>query len=211
MRIIDPSTEIKNIDSEASILSLIERAGRVCYKTEATDIIQRRDFVARLLRQNHLSVIEHISATIKLICDRGISHEIVRHRLCSFSQESTRYCNYSKSSFDNQITVIKPFFFEEGTDKYQAWESAMRYAESVYFDLIDVGATPQEARTVLPNSLKTELYITANMREWRHIFDLRCSKASHPQMRQIMLPLLTDFYEHVPVLFEDTWNKYNGK
>jgi len=196
------------MDSEHYIISSIERAGRVCYKSNVADASKGEAFISNLIKRGHLSVIEHASATVLAIWDRGVSHEIVRQRLMSVSQESTRYCNYSKDRFDSEITVIRPFFFEEGTAPYNEWRTAMHAAESAYLNLLDQGATAQEARTVLPNSLKTEMYLTANMREWRHIFNLRCSPQAHPQMRQVMIPLLQEFYERIPVLFEDIWSKY---
>jgi|GEM_PF-430719 len=140
-------------------------------------------------------------------CWCGNSHEVVRHRLASYSQESTRYCNYSKDKFDNQLTFIEPFFWDVNTDegrkKYEIWKNAMEFTEKSYLDLIANGATPQEARSVLPNSLKTELVMTMNLREWRNFFKLRTSTASHPQMREIAVPLLARFKELIPVVFED--------
>ncbi len=137
--------------------------------------------------------------------------ELTRHRLASFSVESTRYANYSKDKFGNEITVIKPFFWKEDSPQYQEWEKAMRACESSYMALIENGAKAQEARSVLPNSLKTDIIITANIREWIHIFNLRCHKASHPQMRQIMLPLLDEFNKRLPVLFGIVHEKYREK
>jgi thymidylate synthase (FAD) len=125
--------------------------------------------------------------------------------LCSFSQESTRYANYSKEKFGREITVIRPFFWEVGSFKYALWRDAMELAEKKYMDLLDQGSTTQEARSVLPNSLKTDIVVTANMREWRLIFKLRCSKKSHPQMNQSMLPVLAEFYSRIPVLFDELY------
>lgn len=133
-----------------------------------------------------------------MICDRGVTHEIVRHRLASYSQESTRYCDYS-----GEMVVIKPFFFKKDVEKYEIWTIAMEQAEWWYKQLRELGATPQEARSVLPNSLKTEIIITYNLREWRHFFNLRCSKRAHPQMRQITIPLLKEFQKRIPVIFDD--------
>ena len=140
---------------------------------------------------------KHRTHTVLFVCDRGVSHEFVRHRVCNFAQESTRYCNYSKDKFGNEITVIKPCFWTENTAKYTAWEDAMKLAERYYFDLLDYGATPQEARSVLPNSLKTELIITANEVEWQHIIDLRFSGvtgAPHPQMKEAMSKIVENLY-----------------
>jgi thymidylate synthase (FAD) len=148
-------------------------------------------------------VLEHISVTVKFVCDRGVSHEIVRHRLASYSQESTRYCNYSKGDFNGEITVIEPCFLVPGTAGYDMWYKACQMAEQYYFSMLDWGCTPEEARAVLPNSLKTELVMTANLREWRHFFKLRASKAAHPQMRELTVPLLGEFKEKIPVVFDD--------
>lgn len=145
----------------------------------------------------------HITRTAHIICDRGVSHEIVRHRLASYSQESTRYCNYAKGKFGGEITVIKPCFWEEGSVTYRAWRGQCEMLESTYLAMIDAGATPQEARSILPNSLKTELMMTANLREWRHFLTLRCAPSAHPQMREIALLLLPQFQTDYPDLFSD--------
>ena len=160
-------------------------------------------FVRRIIDSGHHSVIEHVSASVRIVCDRGVTHELVRHRLASFSQESTRYCNYGSGKFGREITVIRPYFWEAGEREYTLWRRAMVAAESAYLGLLDAGATPQEARSVLPNSLKTEIVVTANFREWRHIFTLRTAKAAHPQMREIMLPLLAEFKRRIPIVFDD--------
>lgn len=186
------------------ILQRIEQAGRTCYKSEdkITDDSAIK-FAQNIIKRGHEAVLEHCSFTVKFIVDRGVSHEIVRHRMASYCQESTRYCNYSKDKFGNEITVIKPCFWEDNSDLYRDWRSAMRMAESHYFDLLAQGATPQEARSVLPNSLKTEIVMTANVREWRHFLKLRTSSAAHPQIREVAIPLLKELQEKIPVLFDD--------
>lgn len=208
MKIIPASYEIIDFAPASEILKKIELAGRTCYKSE--DKITEdsaKEFVRRIIKSGHESVLEHASATVRIICDRGVSHELITHRTgFSKSQESTRYCNYSKDKFGSEITDIKPFFFPDGSRKLDIWLDAMRYAEKCYFALLDEGATPQEARSVLSIGLKTEMVITANMREWRYIFKLRCAPAAHPQMREIMLPLLNDFFNRVPVLFGDIYD-----
>lgn len=204
MRIIEPSVEILTpIDGEA-ILKMLEAVGRTCYKSK--DKIKEgsaEKFISNIVKRGHEAVIEHYNITVKFICDRGVTHEIVRHRLASYCQESTRYCNYSNDKFNGEITVIKPMFLEVGTDGWELWRDACAMAEKFYFDLLDFGCTPQEARAVLPNSLKTELVMTANIREFRHFFNLRCSKAAHPQMREVANMLLKEFKERIPVLFDD--------
>jgi len=204
MRIIKPSFEIITPIDRVAILKLIEECGRVCYRSEHKITEDSYiDFVAMLLKRGHEAVIEHVSFTVKFICDRGVSHEIVRHRIASYCQESTRYCNYSDERFGEELTVIEPCFWEEGSPPYKYWLYAMQYLEATYIELLKEGSTPQEARSVLPNSLKTEIVMTANAREWRHFFKLRTAKAAHPQMRELVLPLLTRFQIEIPELFGD--------
>lgn len=210
MKIINASYEfITPIDGNV-ILKRIEQAGRVCYKSEdnITDESAIK-FAQNIIKRGHEAVLEHCSFTVKFIVDRGVSHEIVRHRVASYCQESTRYCNYSKDKFGKEITVIEPCFWDKDEDenkqhiKYAVWKRAMDDAESAYFELLDMGATPQEARSVLPNSLKTEVVMTADIREWRHFFKLRTSLAAHPQIREVAIPLLRECQEKIPVLFDD--------
>lgn len=200
MRIIKPSVELTI--APTPIMINLEQAGRVCYKSEdkITDDSCEK-FLAGLIRRGHESVLEHEKITVRFIVDRGVSHEIVRHRIASYSQESTRYNNYSQDKFGNEITVIEPYFFKGY--KRDQWEIACEEAEEVYFNLLEAGATPQEARTVLPNSLKTELIMTTNIRDWRHFFKLRADGAAHPQMRQVAIPLLIYMKQKLPVLFND--------
>ena len=156
-----------------------------------------------IIKRWHLSVLEHQTITVRVICDRGVSHEIVRHRLASYTQESTRYCNYTKGKFGSEITVIEPCFWSADDEKYKVWKQTVEQIEAGYNRLIDLGATPQEARSVLPNSLKTEIVVTMNLREWRHFFTLRTSPAAHPQMREVAIPMLKEFKRIIPVIFDD--------
>lgn len=208
MRIIEPSYEILTEISQGGIRELqhIEKIGRVCYKSEdkiTEDGESAKKFVQMLICRGHEAMIEHSTLSVKFIVDRGVSHELVRHRIASFAQESTRYCNYSKDKFDNGVSFIKPFFWKEGTKEYSNWEQAMLLAEMGYLSAIDMGATPQEARSILPNSTKTEITITANYREWRNFFKLRTAKAAHPQMTQVTRPLLKELKEKLPIIFDD--------
>lgn len=209
MQIIQPSVEIMSAVDGQAILRHLEVVGRTCYKSEGliTDT-SAETFVRKLIARGHEAIIEHESISVRFICDRGVSHELVRHRLASYAQESTRYCNYSKSQFNSEITVIKPCFLVEGTEAYRQWEWTMHRAECAYFDLLDIGLSPQEARCVLPNSLKTEVVMTANLREWRTVLRLRCSKAAHPQMREVMLMLLEKLHAAIPVVFDDIYEEY---
>ncbi|MDD3040423.1 FAD-dependent thymidylate synthase [Bacteroides sp.] len=207
MRIINPYVEVPEIDG-AQLLRNIEKAGRTCYKSEARITPESHiPFIEMIMKSGHHSMFEHEKVTARIICDRGVSHEIVRHRLAAYSQESTRYCNYAGEKFGKEITVIRPFFFEANTEenigRRIAWETAMENAELGYFDLLDNGASAQEARSVLPNSLKTEIVVTYNLREWRHFFTLRAAKAAHPQMQQIAIPLLLWFKDNLAPLFDD--------
>lgn len=210
MKIINADVEFITPVDGAAILKHLEQCGRVCYKSEAkiTDT-SAPAFVAGIIKRGHEAVLEHCSFTVKFICDRGVSHEIVRHRLASYCQESTRYCNYSKEGFGSEITVIKPCFWPDDSDEMCEWRSAMRLTESHYFSLLQFGATPQEARSVLPNSLKTEVVMTADIREWRHFLKLRCSPAAHPQMREVALILLDKVHSLIPVCFDDIWSEYH--
>lgn len=204
MKIVNASYRIETPIDGAEILKRIEKAGRTCYKSEDRITEESAEnFVLTLIERGHESVLEHASITVLFVCDRGVSHEIVRHRLASFSQESTRYCNYSNDRFRNEITFIKPCFLEEGTGGYKLWKQAMFVAEKEYFDLLSDGCTPQEARSVLPNSTKTEIIMTANLREWRHFLKLRTAKAAHPQMRELTVPLLYELQRRIPVVFDD--------
>ena len=206
MEIISPSHEILYLPEPEEILRIIEIAGRTCYKSEhKISHDSAKEFIKRIIKSGHESVIEHSFCTVKFICDRGVTHELVRHRLAAYSQESTRYANYSKDRFGSEITVIKPCFFKEGSKEYITWLKAMETAEKAYMDLLKMGATPQEARSVLPNSLKAEIVMSANFREWRHVLKLRCSKKAHPQIREIMIPLLKELHEKVPIIFDDIY------
>ena len=189
------------------ILKKIEACGRICYKSEHKICEGSAEkLVANLIKRSHEAMLEHVSVTVKFVVDRGISHEIVRHRLASFSQESTRYCNYLKDDFGNEITCITPFYLADDADGFVAWEGAMRACEISYFKMLKLGYTAQEARAVLPNSLKTELMMTANLREWRHFFKLRAANSTgmaHPQMLEVTVPLLEEFKQKIPVVFDD--------
>lgn len=204
MKVIDQYTEfITPIDGD-TILKRIETCGRVCYKSEdkITDDSAKK-FCAGIIKRGHEAVLEHCSFTVRFVTDRSVTHEIVRHRLAAYCQESQRYCNYGLDKFDNGVTVIKPVYLTPGTILYDKWYTACEDSEAAYLDMLDLGATPQEARAVLPNSTKTELCMTANIREWRHFFKLRCSPAAHPQIRALAVDLLHKCQEKISVLFDD--------
>jgi thymidylate synthase (FAD) len=204
MKIVGPSATLIHWTPDPE--KVIERAGRVCYKSE--DKITEDSHVAfiRMImdpKKAHESVLEHASAGFHIVCDRGISHEIVRHRLASYSQESTRYCNYSKDKFGQEITVVKPSTLQgDRSAALNAWAAACRAAEIAYFDLLAYGAKPQEARAVLPTCLKTEIVMTANFREWRHFLRMRLSPAAHPDMRAIAEIIRHVLLVIAPTVFE---------
>lgn len=204
MKIIKAGFEIMDPLNGEEILKKIERVARVCYKSEDKITAGSAEKMVRaLIRSGHEAMLEHFSFSVKFIVDRGVSHELVRHRVASFAQESTRYCNYGHAG---EITVIEPVGIKEVASKWVEWKSAMRLAEDHYMDLLEKGATPQEARSVLPNSLKTEVVMTANLREWRHFFKLRALGTTgkpHPQMVEVALPLLEECKRLIPVVFDD--------
>jgi thymidylate synthase (FAD) len=203
MKIVKAGYEILDFDDNA--LEKIERSARLCYLSEPKG--SPENFVRKLIERGHHTPLEMASMTVKFICDRGILAELTRHRLASFNVESTRYVNYNK----REMEFIKPCFWDKENPLYEGWYNAMYKAESMYNALIESGAHPEQARSVLPNSLKTEIICTANLREWLHIFNLRCSEKSHPQMREICLPLLKECYARLPVVFEDIYLKYCSK
>ncbi len=202
MKIIEPSVELVNkIDAE-EIMRHIELAGRVCYKSESRISDNSAEkFISNIIKSGHESVIEHISLTFKIICDRGVTHEIVRHRLASYSQESSRYCDYSNDKFGGELTFIKPCFWTEDDENYQLWKSTMANLEKIYLEMRKNGARPEQARSILPNSLKTEIFMTANLREWRHFIKLRTADRAHPQMREVALKIYQILNNKLPVIF----------
>lgn len=205
MIVIEPSYEIMSpIDGE-QILKHIELCGRVCYRSEGKiSEGSAKTFVNMICNvKKHNSVLEHHSITVKLITDRAILAEITRHRIASYSVESQRYCSYAGDKFSNQVTFIKPQWCEKDDDLYKDWCYSLTLAEHTYLELIKKGVKPENARSVLPNSVKTEIVMTANLREWIHIFNLRCSKQAHPDMQALMKPLLKEFQEKIPVIFDD--------
>ena len=207
MRVINAGYEIISDLNGAEILKHIERCARVCYKSEdrITDGSAEK-MVAALIRSGHEAMLEHYSFTVKFICDRGIANELVRHRIASFAQESSRYCCYAKDKFGKELTFINPCFWEPDSDNYARWFHEMDEAEKTYLAMIEDGATPEQARDILPMSIKTEIVMTANLREWRHFLKLRAEGVTgkpHPQMLEITIPLLKELKQKIPVVFDD--------
>lgn len=200
MKIVAQSAMLESFTPLAE--QVIERAGRTCYKSE--DKITESsapEFIKMILKRGHESVLEHASASFRIVCDRGVSHEIVRHRLASYSQESTRYCAYAKDKFSSEIQVIEPPNLD--LDSHGAWVAACLAAEKSYMAMSAVGCSPQIARSVLPTCLKTELVMTCNFREWRHFLKLRTSAAAHPQMREVALQIKAQLQSIAPTVFAD--------
>lgn len=204
MQILNPEFIIETkLDGDA-ILKNIEEAGRICYQSDhLITPTSAPVFIQKILKRGHHSVIEHEWVRVRIICDRGITHEIVRHRLASYSQESTRFCNYLKERFGSEIKVIDVRPHCKTEKGRELWLKAMQQDEENYLAMIEAGEPPEVARSVLPNSLKTEIVMTANLREWRHFFSLRAAPPAHPQMRELACPMLAAFRAAIPILFDD--------
>ncbi len=200
MEIVEQSVELLWITNEPEYQ--IELAGRTCYKSEdKMSEDSAKAFSRRIRDHGHHAILEHAAASFRIITDRGISHEIVRHRVASYAQESTRYCNYSSGKFNKQCTFIEPP--DLTPQQREIWERSCLDAEKNYFELLDNGCSAQMARSVLPNCLKTEIVMMANFREWRHFIDLRGTKAAHPQVRPIAKKIWEILMEHGSSIFED--------
>jgi thymidylate synthase (FAD) len=196
MQLINSSFEILDDVDGVSILKSIERCGRVCYKSEdkITDNSYQK-FVKMLIDRGHEAMIEHEKVSVRIVCDRGVTHEIVRHRLASYAQESTRYCNYGNT--DIKFIIPSDFEFDQNDI------ALLKDIEAHYNYCLKIGRKPQQARYFLPNGLKTEIVMTANLREWRHFFKLRAAKEAHPDMRAIARPMLEKFKYLIPIVFDD--------
>ncbi len=218
MKIVEPKYEILTDISEGGIKELqqIERIARVCYKSEdmiTPDGESAKKLVGFLVKQGHEAMLEHSQLSVLFTCDRAIANELVRHRIASFAQESTRYCNYSKEKFGGELSFIRPFYIPDVTpssdldelDRWSEWYSVRIKAEEQYMAMLKEGLRPEQARCVLPLCLKTEIVVTANYREWRNIFKLRTPVAAHPQMRELMCPLLKELQSKIPVVFDDIY------
>ena len=210
MRIIEPSYEILTPINGDEVLKAIEKVARTCYKSEdkiGEGTAER--MAAMLIKNKHEAMIEFFDITVKFTHNRGFTHEMVRHRLCSFAQESSRYCNYSEDKFGNEITVIQPYWINRDIYLQEDWEVTIGRVENDYFNILayfkrnNLPGGPQAARGILPNDLKTEINVKANLREWRTIFKLRTAPSAHPDMRRVMIPLLEELRGKIPVIFDD--------
>ena len=202
MKIIEPKIWVEQYDP-IKIMRNLERACRTCYRSE--DLITE-DSYKRLLKncinRGHESILEHEKITVRMVCDIGVYKDLTRHRFGSFSIESTRYCNYGKDKFDNEIKFIKPVF-AWNLDKMKIWMDTMYDIEKEYMRMTEIGCSPDEMRMILPHSTAAEVTMTANIREWRHILDLRTKKMTHPAIRQLLIPLLLKFKYTMPELFDE--------
>lgn len=207
MEMIEASVELLTPFDGDNILKFIEGCGRVCYRSEGNITADSAaKFVKMIINRGHESVLEHFSCTFKIVCDRGVMAELTRHRLASFSIESTRYCDYSADKFGGELNFINPHFWNDGEARQNFLENAMIEAEEKYLRMRMAGCKPEQARAVLPLSLATTVIMTTNLREWRHILKLRTDKKAHPQMRQIAGMILDIFKDKLPAVFEDIVN-----
>lgn len=203
MKLIEPEVFVEDYDGK-EIMRRIERACRICYRSEdkITDT-SYKNLLKNCINRGHESVLEHEKISVKLVGDIGTYKDLTRHRIASFSVESTRYCNYGKDKFGNELKFMKPVHIEEGTKEYQIWEECMKNVEKAYIEMSNLGAFPDQLRMLLPHSTASEYALTANIREWRHILSLRCSSHTHPAIRQLLIPLLLKFKEDMPELFDE--------
>lgn len=210
MKIIEPKVEIlTELDGE-KILRHIENCGRTCYQSyENKSETSHKKMIGMLIKSGHESVLEHFSITVKLICDVGCYKDVTRHRAgTAFSIESTRFCDYSKGKFGGEIKFIKPCNIEENSGLYHTWYKTMNLIETQYMLMRELGGKPDQLRMILPHSTAAEVCMTANLRAWRHILRLRCSKAAHPSVREVMLMVLKEFHDKIPVVFDDLYEEY---
>ena len=211
VKIIEPSVEIVSEINSDKMLKQIEKCARNCYKSEnniTEDTTSAVKMIGKLIEMGHTAMIEFADVIVNLHCDVGVFKDLTRHRHCSFAIESTRYCNYSKGKFGNEISVIKPCNMDENSGIYHTWLKAMNDMERAYMQMAEIGATPDQLRMILPHSTAASVMMKANVREWRHIFNLRCAKAAHPSVRQIMLMTLNEFHNKIPVLFDDLYEQF---
>ena len=208
MKIVKPWVEIQEIDG-IKIMKNLERAAKQCYRTQANITDDSYDhFLRNCINRGHESVLEHEKVTVRIYSDIGSYKDLTRHRHASFSVESTRYCNYSKDKFGNEISFVEPCHIEN-EEIYDMWKETMQNIEKTYNTMAEKGATPDQLRMILPHSTAAEYVMTANIREWRHILSLRADKHTHPTVQQTMIPLLLYFKEQMPALFDEV--KYNEK
>lgn len=208
MQIVEPTIEIARLFPTEIAMNHLERCGRICYQSDPKG--DPDNFIKKRIQQEHESVIEHVSVTAFIQCDRGVLAEVTRHRLASYSVESTRYCNYGSDKFGGEIKIIDPIFSGDNQEElFLTLKEACEVAEKYYNKMLELGATPQEARGVLPTNLKTMIAMTCNLREWRHFFKMRCDLAAHPHAQKVADMLLDEMYDYLPAVFEDIYQWRN--
>lgn len=204
VRIVEPSYEVWTPLDGDYILKFIEKCARNCYKSEgAIEQGSAQRMVRKLIDLGHTAMLEHYNITVKITCDLGVYKDITRHRHVSYAIESTRYCNYYKDKFGSELTIVRPFHIEPESEMYNAWYKGVCEIEKQYMEMCKLGAKADQARMLLPHSVKADVVMTANIREWRHIFNLRTAPAAHPSVQQIMKQVLAEFRKNIPVLFDD--------
>lgn len=204
VKVISPSVEILTPLDGIYICKFIERCARNCYKSEGNITeTSYQNMLKKLIELDHTAMLEHFNITAKLTTDTGVLKELTRHRMASYAVESTRYCQYNKDKFGNEITFIKPCHIQEGTNEYQLWYNCMVDIEKYYNVMAELGCKPDQLRMLLPHSTKTDIIITANIREWRHILKLRTAKAAHPSIQEIMNLVKNEFQSKIPILFDN--------
>lgn len=209
MKIIEPKIEVEKFDGK-KVMKRIERACRTCYRSEGSITEDSyKTLLKNCITRGHESVLEHEKITIRMICDLGVYKDLTRHRIASFSVESTRYCNYGKDKFDNELKFIKPCNIEENSSLYDKWLNSLEIIEKNYLDMSNEGAKADQLRMILPHSIAAEVTMTANIREWKHILALRTTNHAHPAIQQLLIPLLLLFKKEMPEIFEDV--SYNDK
>lgn len=207
MKIIEPKIEVEKFDGK-EIMKRIERACRTCYRSEGSITEESyKTLLKNCITRGHESVLEHEKITIRMTCDLGVYKDLTRHRIASFSVESTRYCNYGKDKFDNELKFIRPCNIEEDSSLYESWHDTMEKIEKNYLDMSNEGAKADQLRMLLPHSIAAEVTMTANIREWKHILSLRTTNHAHPAIQQLLIPLLLLFKKEMPEIFDDV--QYN--
>lgn len=202
MKIVEPWVEVEKIDG-TKIMKRIERACRTCYRSEGKITEDSyKNLIKNCITRGHESVLEHEKVTVRIYSDIGSYKDLTRHRFASFSVESTRYCSYDKDKYGNEIKFINPVYIED-KNVYELWKKTMQEIEKNYIEMKKLGATTDMCREVLPHSTAAEYTMTANIREWKHIFSLRANNHVHPSIRQIMIPLLKYFQKEMPEIFGD--------
>lgn len=202
MRLVEPWIKVENFDG-VKIMKRIERACRTCYRSE--DKISEESYknlLTNCLNRGHESVLEHEKITVRIYSDIGTYKDLTRHRFASFSVESTRYCSYNKDKYGNEIAVVNPVYMED-KEVFETWKKAIEDMEKAYMKMKELGASTDMCREILPHSTAAEYTMTANIREWKHIFELRANNHVHPAIRQVMIPLLKYFKEQMPDIFAD--------